>query len=164
MSEQAPRMCATCQASEGLIPVAELAEQSPVRIAKPAPPKIPASAIGCLPVMIVTLVAILSAILIGGLVQLTAQPLSSASGDLRTGDTGTFTGIVVFMVVFVALFGALVWRQTRNDRIFKSNMVLWRDATDRYDTLIYCSNCQHLSVPGTGRSVPADQAERLIYQ
>jgi hypothetical protein len=164
MSEQKPHICAACQASEGLIPVSELAEQSPIRIAKPNPPKIPASAIGCLPVMIVTLAAILSAILIGGLVQLTAQPLSSPSGDLRTGDTGTFTGIVVFMVVFVALFGSLVWRQTRNDRIFKGNMVLWRDATDRYNALIYCTQCQHVSVPGTSRSVPADQAERLIFQ
>jgi hypothetical protein len=164
MSEANQYICPECHNTQGLVFANELPADNPVQAKRPIAPKVPAASLGCIPVVLVSLGALIAAALIGGLVQLNTPVTTTPNGDLRVGDSGTFSGILVFMVVFVALFSILVWRQTRNDRLLQNRMIIWRAATERYEALLYCPACQRVFAPGTSQSVPIGQAELLLYQ
>lgn len=164
MTEASGATCPQCHRSDATRRVADLPPDSPVRVARPKPPIIPANPFGCLPFLLVTLGAVTAAIAIGGLAQLTAQPAASPIGDLRPGDTAVFTGIMAFMVVFVGLFSILVWRQNRNGRAVTAKMVAWHEASERYTALSYCANCNIAFLPDRAARVPAEQADLLLYQ
>jgi hypothetical protein len=164
MSEARGMACPQCNRSDATRRIADLPPDGPVRVTRPTPPIIPANPFGCLPFLLVTLGAITTAIAIGGLAQLTAQPASSPIGDLRPGDTAVFTGIMAFMLAFVGFFSILVWRQNRNGRAVTAKMVAWHEATERYAALSYCEHCHVAFLPGQTARVPADQADLLLYQ
>jgi hypothetical protein len=132
------------------------------RLAVPASPRHHGRDLGCSALLISSLAGLGAGTFVGILAMLTG--LDVANRQAGVADAGIFSAILVFMVVFVGVYSAFVWRQARADRLLRRQVIGWHQVRDRWEQLVYCSRCDGVFLPGQARLVPADQMHSWLRQ
>ena len=118
-------------------------------LALPNPPRpIQSGGLGCATLALSTAVSTISAVIIGMIAEITVGTDFPAQG-MRAGEAGVFSGIAVFIVVFIIMMSIFVWRQARNDRMLTVRLSQWHALRTEFDASYYCTNCQQKITPRT---------------
>jgi len=116
-------------------------------LALPNPPRpIQSGGLGCATLMLSTSVSTVSAIVVGMVAEITVGTDFPAQG-MRAGEAGVFSGVAVFIIVFVAMMSIFVWRQARNDRILTMRLSKWHNQKLELESAQYCTSCQRKFSP-----------------
>lgn len=148
-----PPTCPNCQ--QPLLPLAQALaaqkvpaeQQAALTLASPPRP-IQTGGLGCATLALSTAVSTVSAIIIGMIAEITVGTDFPAQG-MRAGEAGVFSGIAVFIVVFIVMMSIFVWRQARNDRILTVRLSQWHALKNEFDASYYCTSCQQKITPHT---------------
>jgi hypothetical protein len=142
-----PQTCPQCQ--HPLLPLAQALAQHNVpedRVAAltlSAPPRpIQSGGLGCATLALSAAVALISSVIVGMIAEVTVGTDFPAQG-MRAGEAGVFSGIAVFIVIFIAMMSIFVWRQARNDRILAVRLAHWHKQKSEFEATLYCTACQH---------------------
>lgn len=148
-----PHTCPHCQ--QPLLPLAQaLAEQNvptdqQVDLALPSPPRpIQSGGLGCATLALSTAVSTISAVIVGMIAEITVGTDFPAQG-MRAGEAGVFSGVAVFIIVFIVMMSIFVWRQARNDRLLIMRLSQWHAKKIEFDASYYCTNCQQKIILNT---------------
>lgn len=159
--------CPNCGHSDTVRTVSEAAASGePALVQKlgaPLSPRHHGKSLGCGTMLISTLAGFIAGAIVGSLVIGVGLDVPGRV-DISVRDTGIFSAILVFMVVFVAVFAAFVWRQARADALLQVSILRWHRAHKRWEQLAYCARCDGVFAPGQARLVPADQLQSYLYQ
>lgn len=144
-----PHACPQCH--QPLLPLAQaLAEQKvtaeqQTTLALPNPPRpIQSGGLGCATLALSAAVSTISAVIVGMIAEITVGTDFPAQG-MRAGEAGVFSGIAVFIIVFIVMMSVFVWRQARNDRILTVRLSQWHAQKTAFDAAFYCTNCQQVT-------------------
>lgn len=108
-----------------------------------APPRpIQSGGLGCTTLALSAAVALISSVIVGMIAEVTVGTDFPAQG-MRAGEAGVFSGIAVFIVIFIAMMSVFVWRQARNDRILAVRLAQWHKQKSAFESTLYCTTCQH---------------------
>lgn len=111
----------------------------------PTPPRpIQSGGLGCASLALSTAVSTITAIIVGMIAEVTVGTDFPAQG-MRAGEAGVFSGVAVFIIVFIVMMSVFVWRQARNDRNLTIRLSDWHAKKATFDTTFYCTNCQQTS-------------------
>jgi hypothetical protein len=132
------------------------------KLAVPASPRHHGRDLGCGALLISSLAGFGAGTFVGILAMLTG--LDVANRQSGVADAGIFSAILVFMVVFVGVYAAFVWRQARADTLLRRRVIGWHQARDRWEQLAYCARCDGVFLPGQARLVPAEQMQGWLLQ
>ena len=145
--------CPHCQ--QPVLPLAQaIAEQKVTAeqhttLALPNPPRpIQSGGLGCATLALSAAVSTISAVIVGMIAEITVGTDFPAQG-MRAGEAGVFSGIAVFIIVFIVMMSIFVWRQARNDRILTMRLSQWHAQKTVFDATFYCTNCQQPVTPQT---------------
>ena len=143
--------CPRCQ--QPMLPLAQaIAEQKvpaeqQTTLALPNPPRpIQSGGLGCATLALSAAVSTISAVIVGMIAEITVGTDFPAQG-MRAGEAGVFSGIAVFIIIFVVMMSIFVWRQARNDRILTMRLSQWHAQKTTFDATFYCTQCQHPVTP-----------------
>ncbi len=146
-----PHTCPNCH--QPLLPLGQAITEQKVTadqqaaLALPNPPRpIQSGGLGCATLALSTAVSTVSAVVIGMIAEITVGTDFPAQG-MRAGEAGVFSGVAVFIVVFVVMMSVFVWRQARNDRILTIRLSQWHALRTEFDASYYCTNCQQKIPP-----------------
>ncbi|HMO60412.1 MAG TPA: hypothetical protein PKC19_23920, partial [Roseiflexaceae bacterium] len=130
--------CPRCQSNAHVLMVQTAAGDSAIpaelrsAIAAPPPPVRPPGQIGCMSLIITTVLALLISMAAALVAEYTAllsgipRTVEESAAGLR--QDSAFSGIVVFMFGFVAIFSVFVYRHFRSSTIFSLTAERWRRA------------------------------------
>lgn len=138
--------CPHCQ--QPLLPLAHAiaeqkvtAEQQTTLALPNAPRPIQAGGLGCATLALSAAVSTIAAVIVGMIAEITVGTDFPAQG-MRAGEAGVFSGVAVFIIVFIVMMSIFVWRQARNDRILTMRLSQWHAQKTAFDATLYCTNCQ----------------------
>jgi hypothetical protein len=118
-------------------------------LALPNPPRpIQSGGLGCATLALSTAVSTISAVIVGMIAEITVGTDFPAQG-MRAGEAGVFSGVAVFIIVFIVMMSIFVWRQARNDRILTVRLSQWHAQKTAFDAAFYCTTCQQKITPLT---------------
>jgi hypothetical protein len=116
-------------------------------LALPNPPRpIQSGGLGCATLALSAAVSTVSAVIVGMIAEITVGTDFPAQG-MRAGEAGVFSGVAVFIVVFIVMMSIFVWRQARNDRILTVRLSQWHAQKIAFDDAFYCATCQQKITP-----------------
>lgn len=141
-----PQTCPQCH--QPLIALAQaIAEQKvtaeqQASLALQNPPRpIQSGGLGCATLALSAAVSTVSAVLVGMVAEITVGTDFPAQG-MRAGEAGVFSGVAVFIIVFIAMMSIFVWRQARNDRVLTVRLAQWHKQKLAFESTLYCTTCQ----------------------
>ncbi|MFZ9857093.1 MAG: hypothetical protein ACO3F2_01990 [Roseiflexaceae bacterium] len=146
-----PHTCPNCQ--QPLLSLAQALAEHKVpadqqaTLTLPNPPRpIQSGGLGCATLALSAAVSTVSAVIVGMIAEITVGTDFPAQG-MRAGEAGVFSGVAVFIIVFIVMMSIFVWRQARNDRILTVRLSQWHAQKIAFDATFYCPTCQQQIAP-----------------
>ncbi|NJO83854.1 MAG: hypothetical protein HC828_14370 [Blastochloris sp.] len=160
-------MCAQCEQRDTLVPLSAFIEQRRPGWKRLAPPRRPHmrddGTFGCLALLFTSIVATGTAVIIGAITAYTSRSSPQAIAGFGIGEQAVHAAILTFMVAFVICFYVVFsWNQKREVTLLQPQLATWQQMIARWQTLLYCEQCDRVFSPTQNRWTPATEMRSLL--
>ncbi|MEN9939016.1 MAG: hypothetical protein RLZZ387_5595 [Chloroflexota bacterium] len=164
-SDEGANVCPNCARPDAVRTVREAASDELLshKLSAPRSPRHHGRSLGCASLLVSTLAGLTAGAVVGILVMAVGMDVPGRP-NIGLADSGVFSAILVFMVVFIGVYAFFVWRQARADSLLQHQVARWHRAHTRWEQLSYCSRCDGVFIPGQPRLVPAGDLHPYLYQ
>jgi hypothetical protein len=118
---------------------------------------------GCLAILFTSVIATSAAFFVGMIAEYFWGTYYRSAAGFGNGETAVHAGILTFILVFVVSFYiAFSSNQKRESEVLQPQLATWRRMMAKWQTLLYCEQCDSVFSPTQNRWLPVTQLRSFL--